>query len=482
MFQIITNKEYSCQDTVVIGVFDDKSLEKVDKTLAEFVEKFLKDEVVKKNELISLYTLGQIPCKKVCLLGLGNKDEYSIVTLNKVLRKVNSNLGEDIAIIIDSFVEKVSFDEVVSEIILTVSEYNYRFTECKSQEKEQNITIKLVSTNSLADTKTINEAFNIATSISNARDLVNKPYNYLNASDLANYAVEMCETINSEKLTVKIFDKKEIEKMSMQAFLGVNKGSTAEPKLIYIKYQGKNSWAKPIALVGKGLMFDTGGYSLKSNMCDMKDDMAGAATVLGAIEALAKNNIEANVSVVIAATDNRINGEALLPDDVLTSMNGKTIEIVSTDAEGRLTLADAITFAQKEGANEVIDVATLTGACVVALGDYIVGAFGNCQCTMSKFLDACKASNEQAWQLPINDEIRQKVRSSRVADLTNSTGRNMGASGAAAFLEEFIEKDTKWIHLDIAGPAFHTAPVDGKEYGATGVMVKSIYNYIKRGV
>ena len=233
-------------------------------------------------------------------------------------------------------------------------------------------------------------------------------------------------------------------------------------------------------LVGKGVMFDTGGYSLKQSMNNMKDDMAGSATVLGILEAAVKNNLPVNLSVVICATDNRIDGGALLPDDVLTAMNGKTIEIVSTDAEGRLTLADAVYFAQKQGSKNIIDFATLTGAIVVALGDYTTGLFGNDLDNINSLLVSSKEEYEGLWHMPITEYMRERVRGSKVADLTNSTGRSAGAIGAAAFIEEFIEEGTKWMHLDIAGTAFNTSPAYNEFYGATGAMVKTVYNYLKK--
>ncbi|MDD3191278.1 MAG: leucyl aminopeptidase, partial [Bacilli bacterium] len=255
-------------------------------------------------------------------------------------------------------------------------------------------------------------------------------------------------------------------------------GSTAEPQLIHLSFQNSEKPEK-VGLVGKGVMFDTGGYSLKQTMNNMKDDMGGAATVIGIMEALARNDVKVNVEAIICATDNRIDGKALLPDDVLTAMNKKTIEIVSTDAEGRLTLADALCYAQKEGCKKVIDLATLTGAVVVALGDYTTGIFGNNDEMIEKIIASGKKTNEDIWHLPITDHIRKQVRSSKVADLTNSTGRNMGASGAAAFLEEFVEEGTKWVHLDIAGTIFHTSPSYQEAYGASGVMVKTLYEYLK---
>jgi leucyl aminopeptidase len=348
----------------------------------------------------------------------------------------------------------------LSETILV---NNYEFNAFKSKKEE-----KVKDFYYFGETEIYNvvkKGYVYGESINLARDLVNTPYNYLNATDLANFAKDLEKR---DGVKVEVFNKKQIEDLKMGSFLGVNKGSSDEPKLIYIKYQGLDSWNNPTALVGKGVMYDTGGYSLKTptSMPGMKVDMAGSAAVICAINALARLGAKANVMAIVAATDNRIGDGAIVPDDILTAASGKTIEIVSTDAEGRLTLADAVWFAQKEGAKRVIDVATLTGAMVAALGKEFTGVFTNNKEFLSEFKKATDLTNEPIWEMPISDGYRKELKSS-VADISNKGGRLAGASIAAAFIEEFIEKDTKWIHLDIAGTA------GSKETGATGVMVKS---------
>jgi len=411
------------------------------------------------------------------LIGLGAKEEYTKEKLKEVTKSLTASLGKELVIQFDSFIGNLDVLEAAFEFVLNAHYYNYKYDEFLSKKIENDVSWEFVTKYEVK--QTIIEAMNLAVAIDNTRDLVNKPYNYLSAIDLADYAQELVKTLDNERISIHTYDKKQIEVLKMGAFLAVNKGSTCEPRLIYIKYQGLDEWKDPIALVGKGIMYDTGGYSIKTSMNTMKCDMAGAATVLGVLECLVRNEVKVNAMVIICATDNRINGEALLPDDIVTAMNGKTIEIVSTDAEGRLTLADGVYFAQKEGSQEVIDIATLTGACVVALGEYTTGIFGNHQDNINKFLDVAIKTGESTWQLPITEHIKKQVRSSKVADFTNSTGRNMGASGAAAFIEGFIEEKTKWIHLDIAGTAFHTTPSNKEFYGATGVMVQTIYNYLK---
>jgi leucyl aminopeptidase len=305
----------------------------------------------------------------------------------------------------------------------------------------------------------INEGKIYGESINKAKDLVNTPYNYMKAKDLADYA-KFLEKY--EGITVKIYEKNEIE------FLGVNQGSSDEPYLIFIQYKNKDNKDEPIALVGKGVMYDTGGYSLKTpkTMPGMKVDMAGSAAVVSAIEGIARLGLDANVMSIVAATDNRIGDGAIVPDDILTAASGKTIEIVSTDAEGRLTLADAVWFAQEQGAKKIIDVATLTGAILVSLAQYYTGAFTNNQEFYDEFKSVIEKTKEDIWLMPVSKVFHDELKSD-VADISNKGGRFGGSSIAAAFIEEFINKDTAWIHLDIAGTA------SNKKDGATGVMVKS---------
>jgi leucyl aminopeptidase len=464
---------------LVVGIFEEDLTVKIDEKIDSEIEELIREKQIKKGvgNVNKIYTLGKLKNKVIYLIGLGKEDEFSYKNLEKATRNIGNTLDEKLIVLIDSFVGKLDLKKVVKQLVLTTDYYDYSYDECKSQKVDKKLEISF-QINQEIDAE-IEEYFKVSNAISNTRDLVNKPYNYLNANDLAEYAKTLVKSFDNPAVQVNILEKPEIEKQGMGAFLGVNQGSSADPKLIHITYQGKDNFNDPIALVGKGVMFDTGGYTIKQSMNNMKDDMGGAATVLGVLEACVKNKIAINLQVVICATDNRINGGALLPDDVLTAMNKKTIEIVSTDAEGRLTLADALCYAQKEGSKTLIDLATLTGACVVALGEYTTGIFGNNKEMINDIINHGNTELEEVWELPITDNIREKVRGSKVADLTNSTGRYMGASGAAAFLEEFIEKGNKWVHLDIAGTSFRTSPSYGEFYGASGVMVKTLYKYLK---
>lgn len=479
MFQVLKNSEVYNDKPLVYGFFEEQSSVLINDAInEEIIELFNQDLVEKKlGNVNKIYTLKRLENKVLYLVSLGKLKTYNSRQLEKALVRINYKLGSELNINLDSFLGNLDPQIVVKTLVNSIGNYNYVYDDLLTKKFNNDLTINLITKDDLNLEDAINEGFNIATAMNNVRDLVNKPYNYLSASDLAVYAQDLVNSLENTKVTIKVYEKKEIEDLGMNSFLGVNKGSTAEPKLIHIKYNGGEG--DYIGLVGKGVMFDTGGYSLKTNMINMKDDMAGSATVLGVLEAVVKNNVKVNLQIIICATDNRINGEALLPDDVLTAMNKMTIEIKSTDAEGRLTLADGVSFAQKEGCKEVIDVATLTGAVVVALGEDITGLFGNDEDSIKKLLDASKEANEELWHMPINDIVREQVRDSKVADLTNSTGRSMGASSGAAFIEAFVEEGTKWMHLDIAGTAFTTSPRAGQFYGATAATLKSLYLYLK---
>ncbi|SFN64266.1 leucyl aminopeptidase [Proteiniclasticum ruminis] len=308
------------------------------------------------------------------------------------------------------------------------------------------------------------------------RNLINEPAITLTPVELAKRAKEALEPLGVE---VEILDRAACEALNMKAFLAVAKGSTNEPRGIIMRYKGGQDEA-PLGLVGKGVTFDTGGYSIKPgpSMYTMNGDMGGSGAVIGAMKAIALNKLEKNVTAVVLATDNVISGDAYVPGDVVGSMLGKTIEIHSTDAEGRLTLADAVYYAiTHENVVEVVDVATLTGACVVALGAFNTGAFTNNEELLDKIKTAAKEAGEPLWQLPLSKEYKNLIKGDR-GDLKNTGGRWGGASTAAAFIEEFVE-GKPWVHLDIAGTSDIESARGYLPKGATGMPVKTLYYYVK---
>jgi leucyl aminopeptidase len=323
------------------------------------------------------------------------------------------------------------------------------------------------------------ESFALATSF--ARDLINAPANELHPTDLARAATELSK---EARIEVKVFEKAECKKMGMGAFLGVAAGSEQPPKFIHVTYSPSGRPAagrkrKKIVLIGKGITFDSGGLDLKppDGMLRMKYDMAGAAAVLGIMRALPALKPAAEVHGLIAATENMPSGSAIRPGDVLRAMNGTTIEIGNTDAEGRLTLADGLCYANTTiQADEIIDMATLTGACVIALGQLCSGLMANNQALANRLMKAAEVAGERLWQLPLIDEYRDNLKS-EVADLNNVGPRGGGAITAGLFLKEFAGK-TPWAHLDIAGPAFTEKDLPLAPKGATGFAVRTILTYL----
>lgn len=308
------------------------------------------------------------------------------------------------------------------------------------------------------------------------RNLVNEPSITMTPEKLAQEAKRELSSLDIE---VEILEKKDCQALGMEAYLAVNKGSTNKLQGIIMRYHGGGDEA-PLGLVGKGVTFDTGGYSIKPgpSMMTMHGDMGGAGAVIGAMKAIALNKLEKNVVAVVLATDNVISGDAYVPGDIVGSMGGKSIEIHSTDAEGRLTLADAVYYIIKnEGVKEVVDVATLTGACVVALAEFHTGAFTNNEELLGRIEKASREAGEPMWQLPLSKDHHDMIKGDR-SDLKNTGGRWGGASTAAAFIEAFVG-NTPWVHLDIAGTSDLAKSRGYLPKGATGAPVKTLYYYVK---
>ncbi len=308
-----------------------------------------------------------------------------------------------------------------------------------------------------------------------AKDLINEQAQIVTPAYVAQIAQDIAKEHNLE---VKIFNKNEIKELNMNAFLAVGQGSVNEPKFIHLTYKPKNTPRKKIALVGKGITFDAGGMNIKpaQSMLTMKSDMSGAASVLGIIQAIANLKSDIELHVVSALCENMTSGSAYKQGDVLTAMNGKTIEVDNTDAEGRITLADALCYCDKLGVDEVIDIATLTGAVIVSLGHNITGVLGNNQEQIDKFQKIAGKSCENTWQMPILDELKDNLKS-EIADMKNTGGRNAGTSTAGWFLSNFT-KSKSWMHLDIAGTAYLDKSNKETLFGPTGVMIRSLINYL----
>lgn len=495
MFKVIDELPLSeSQEALVIGLFDHQKLTGVSKELDDILEgqivQLLRDGDIKgKKKVISkIHTLGKVGFKRIYFVGLGKEKDLTFPLLREVFGRLVKQVNKDrltaMTVALDTFVVD---DEMELDAAHAFAEgfalAGYKFENYKKKPNIPDKTIESVSIFTGAERDEIEAALTVGfvygKGTNSARTLVNLPPNLLTATDLAEYAIKLATKYGME---YEILEKEEMEKLGMGAILAVNKGSLQPPKMIVLKYQGKEEWQDVLAFVGKGITYDTGGYSLKSRdgMIGMKTDMGGAAAVLGAMEIIGELKPEQNVVAVIPATDNMVSGDALKPDDVIISMSGKTIEVFNTDAEGRLALCDAITYSKQQGANYIIDIATLTGGVIVALGDSVTGAMTNNDSFFEKVLDASHEVGEYIWLLPYFDHYKEKVRNhSKLADLSNSPGREAHPIMAGAFLGEFAES-TPWVHLDIAGTATSKGEHDLGPAGATGAMVRTLATLAER--
>ena len=364
------------------------------------------------------------------------------------------------------------------QIAIASRDVVYRFDELKSDAKPpkkplRRLSVAVSSRDHLDEAKTgVANGVAIANGIDLARTLGNRPGNFCTPTDLAKQARDLKKAYS--ELKVEILDEKAMEKLGMGSLLSVSRGSRQPARLIIMQYQGGEKSDKPVVLVGKGVTFDSGGISIKPGaaMDEMKFDMCGAASVFGTVSAVAELGLPINLVGVIPATENLPDGDASKPGDVVTSMSGQTIEVLNTDAEGRLILCDALTYAGKFDPAVVIDIATLTGACIVALGNHTAALMSNHQALADDLLDAGQIAFDRAWQLPLWEEYDEQI-SSNFADMANIGSPGAGSITAASFLARFT-KDYRWAHLDIAGVAWKS----GKEKGATGRPVPLLMQYL----
>lgn len=433
----------------------------------------------KKEEVYSFALFGGHTDEvvQIVLLGLGDEDKITTdIVMNsfgKAIKKLQSLKVSNPAILFEN-IEKLNSVEYLLKGIKAIHLAEYTFDKYHTTAEKIHLLEKVYLYTKFKDADKCKKRAEIfAENTILARNLVNEPANVIKPENLANLAAE---ALSGLAVDIKIRNKSEIEKLDMKAYLAVAKGSEAEPRLIVINYNGNPSSDEKLALVGKGLTYDTGGYSIKptDSMIDMKTDMAGSAAVIGAIRAIAQSKLKVNVVAIVAAAENMISGSAYLPGDIISTMDGKTVEIVNTDAEGRLTLIDAITYAiKKENATSIVDIATLTGACVVALGGEYAGVVTNNEDFYEVFEKASKVSSEKIWRLPLGEEEKKRNKS-KIADLKNSGGRNGGAQAAGAFIGEFVG-DIPWIHIDIAGTADTTEEKPYCRAGATGYGVELLF-------
>lgn len=479
-------------DVLIVGV--SKNQENVEKW-AEFVQFFGEpmEEWVKSGDIqTDTKSITKIPVftkeakvKRLLFIGLGNRKSLSKETLRAGFGLAGKALHKMKASKISLWVDSFTTDEILPEEVSNLAAEgivmgSYTVENYKTTSNEQDITIEQISFITDAEPEKVFAEYHkgeiYAAAVNEARTLINRPGNLLTSTKLADYAVELAKEYNLE---VEILDKAQLEELGMGAILAVNKGSKEEPRMITLKYQATEQWEDVIGLVGKGVTFDTGGYSLKTKtgIVGMKGDMGGAAAVLGAMRIVGEMRPNKNVIGVIGSTDNMISGDAFKPDDVITTFSGKTVEILNTDAEGRLVLADAVAYAKQQGANTLIDLATLTGGVITALGYDKTGALTNDEAFYRSFVEAANKTDEFVWQLPLTENDKKRIRKSDVADLNNSPGGDGHMIFGGGFIGEFVG-DTPWIHLDIAGTSDAMNAYDFGPKGGTGVMVRTLATFI----
>lgn len=458
----------------------------VDRLLDGAISLLVREKEVKGklNEITVIHSFGKLAAGRVAVVGLGKKAELSPDRIRGAIaetcrrlrpRGVQSvsspALGSGIAGISDA----TSAQAITEGAILGLYSFRKHITKPPEGEVRQLSIFTADNSKIPALQQGCEKGRILAEATALARDMVNEPSNHLTPTAMAGIATRVGKTCGLE---LTILEREQMRQQGMGAILGVAQGSDQPPKFIVLRFKGRDSDETDVALIGKAITFDTGGISIKptEGMGDMKGDMAGGASVIGAMSAIAQLKPKANVTAIIAATENMPGGRAFKPGDILKSMSGKTIEIITTDAEGRLTLADALEYARKQGAKRLIDVATLTGAVRVALGTICTGAFSNNKELEDRVVAAGAEAGENIWPMPMYDEYKEQNKSD-VADLQNSGGRYAGAITAAQFLAEFAG-DTPWVHLDIAGTNMSEKEQGYRVKGATGVPVRTLVNFV----
>ena len=473
---------------IVAGVFEARKLapaaQALDKAAKGYLSGILRrgDMEGKSGATLLLHGVPGIAAERVLLVGLGKQDEFgekayrdAVAAALRALKETGAvdalmTLGE-----LEAGTRGIGWR--LRQAMLIVGEALYRFDRLKSKKENAQPALARLSFPAPAgkEARAAQEALTqgeaIAQGMNLTRELGNLPGNICTPAYLAGQAQKLAKEF---RLKCEVLDRARMEKLGMGSLLSVARGSHQPPRFIVLQYNGGKAKAKPVVLVGKGITFDTGGISLKPGpeMDEMKFDMCGAASVLGTFRAIAQMKLPLNVVGLIPTTENMPGGAATKPGDIVTSMSGQTIEILNTDAEGRLILCDALTYAERFDPDCVVDIATLTGACVIALGHVATGLLGNDDPLAQELLEAGQAASDRAWQLPLWDDYQEQLKSN-FADMANIGGRAAGTVTAACFLSRYAKK-YRWAHLDIAGTAWKS----GKEKGATGRPVPLLTHFL----
>nr|WP_298113374.1 leucyl aminopeptidase [uncultured Pseudomonas sp.] len=474
--------------TLVIPVGEGRTLgetaQQIDSASGGAISALLKrgDLAGKLGQMLLARDLPNLKAERVLLVGTGKDSELSDRQLRKVIAAVYGVLkglaGSDALLALQDL--RIKDRDAYGKTRLMVeslADGGYQFDRFKSQKADaialKKLTLLSDKANLAEVTRAAQHAQAIAAGMAYTKDLGNLPPNLCHPSHLAEEARALGKAYKN--LKVEILDEKQLKALGAGAFLAVAQGSEQPPRMIVLHYQGAKKSEKPFALVGKGITFDTGGISIKpaANMDEMKYDMCGAASVFGTLKAVLEMQLPINLVCLLACAENMPSGRATRPGDIVTSMSGQTVEILNTDAEGRLVLCDTLTYAERFKPQAVIDIATLTGACIVALGSNVSGLMGNNQELIEQILAAGKRADDRAWQLPLFDEYQEQL-DSPFADIANIGGPKAGTITAGCFLSRFA-KNYHWAHLDIAGTAWISG---GKEKGATGRPVPMLTQYL----
>jgi len=474
---------------VIVGIFSTRRLSNPAKTIDIASKQHLSTLIRRgdmdgdKGQHLLLHNVPGVMADRVLLIGCGKEREiddrnYRAIIENSVNALNKTGALEGINYLSELNIKGRDGSWKIKQAVEIAEHTLYKFNELKSKNKQlrrplRKITFTVPTRRELTKCEpAIKYACAIAKGIKLTRDLGNYPSNICTPNYLADQAIKLAK--NRTSLTVNVLEESDMEKLGMGSLLSVSQGSSEPAKLITLEYRAGKKSQKPVVIIGKGVTFDTGGISIKPSqaMDEMKYDMCGAASVMGTMAAVTELKLPINVVGIIPATENMPSGDATNPGDIFTSMSGQTVEVLNTDAEGRLILCDAITYSKKYNPEVVIDIATLTGACVIALGKHATGLLSNHNPLARELINAGEESGDRVWQLPLWDEYQQQL-NSPFADIANIGGREAGTITAACFLSRFAEK-LQWAHLDIAG----TAWLSGSKKGATGRPVSLLMQYI----
>ena len=473
---------------IVVGVYAGRKLSAAASALDRAAQGAL-GEILRRGDMegklgstLILYHLPGVAAERVLLVGLGEETalrerEYREAARAAVKAAQETGAGTLTLCFTEIRAGRRDTAWKARQVALVAAECAYRFDSMKSKKSDPRplaqIELLTAARDAGAAARGLRQGQAIGAGVSLAKDLGNLPANVCTPTFLAEQAKKLAR---EWKLGVDVLERKDMEKLGMGSLLSVAQGSRQPPKLIVLNYAGGAKKAKPLVLVGKGITFDTGGISLKPSpeMDEMKFDMCGAASVLGALRACAEMKLKLNVVGIIPTTENMPGGAATKPGDVVTSMSGQTIEVLNTDAEGRLILCDALTYAERFEPAAVVDIATLTGACVIALGHVASGLFSNKEGLARDLLAAGDEAYDRAWHMPLWDDYQEQLKSN-FADMANIGGRPAGSVTAACFLSRFAKK-FDWAHLDIAGTAWKS----GKEKGSTGRPVALLASFLMK--